>query len=503
MSQSGLLNEDEIRGYINESFNLKLDREAFMKPQRDTIYEVYGIFLDDFRFNWRKPRPGSRYGPHLRPQMTYWIGFIISKFNCPYSFELTDILFPSRKRTVAFLNVLIYVRALLEDRWAAWQARKKDWETGQKKADEVDKQLSERRQYIEELKIKVANAPSLDKLRKENTEKRQKFEAISRKCESLGEEAKKVKDAIKEAEEANRLKIDENERLDKEIAETAKILELLNNGRGLEKRIAEKEAQLDIEKNRYEKLKEEVQKLERDNIEREKLVAKSEEIRRATSRLADEHLKMLQRIKADRENLEVKLEQAQQSKVKLQTDEASLQEKISIIEDKKRQLMLQHKVKEEQSKAELEKKNNQYKELEHLFETKLEQLKAEIEAIKKNNSTMAAQLETDSQNFENLIGKVEKQADMLIKKYEETKSKARDYVMELNSIESQLDKLHGKAKEPDWVTNLLFVQGHANSTCTSIQTPADVTYSQAQVNATYTHMPANATYIKEADSRSQ
>lgn len=500
MSQSGLLTEDEIRSYINESFSLKLDREAFLKPQRDTIYDIYGIFLDDFRFNWRRPRPGSRYGPHLKPQMTYWLGFIISKFNCPYSFELTDILFPSRKRTVAFLNVLIYVRALLEDRWAAWQARKKDWEADQKKAEDIGKQLSERRQYLEELKIKIANAPALAELREENEKKREKFEAISQKCEVLGAEAKKVKDTIKEAEEANQRKAEENERLDKEVAETAKILEILNNGRGLEKRIAEKQAQLEGEKARYEKLKAEFQKLEKENVEREKLVAKSEEIKRATSRLADEHLKIFQKIKADRENLEVKLDRAQKNKINSQTEEASLQEKVSFIEDKKRQLMLQYKVKEEHAKAELEKKNNQYKELEHLYETKLEQLKSEIETIKKNNATMAAQLESESQDFENLIGKVEKQTNMLVKKYEETKIKSHDYVMELKSIETQLDKLHGRAKEPDWVTNLLYAQVPANSTSASIQMPADVTYSQAQVNATYTQVPANATYIKEADS---
>lgn len=257
MSQSGLLDEEEVKNYINDSFNLKLTRDAFLKPSREVIVDIYSRFLDDTHLKWRKAKDPDL--ENTKIGMAGKLRFIFSRFNTPYEFHIGDLLNPTRKRTVSFLNVLIYMRALAQDRLTEFQQAKNERLMQQEEFDKLESELSAKRLELEQMALKLANMKPIEELKKLKSEKTVIFKQLEASGLQLATQAKEIKNNNRLLAESNTKNQAAVEDLEKNKSNLLKALQTLKEGPQIRENVNELQqsfhtAQKDLEATQVNKL---------------------------------------------------------------------------------------------------------------------------------------------------------------------------------------------------------------------------------------------------------
>ena len=246
MSQSGFLNENELSEQIYRFFDLKLDKEAFVKPTRDVVVEIYTRFLDKSGIEWKRIRNSDNYRHEPNPlfQMLGCLRYILSHYSIDYEFNMSDLTMPTRKRTSTFLNVLVYFRAAFEERWKDWQQRKAQCAEEQEEVDKVKREIAKMRLALDELAYKKGQSMSVDQLKEALQAERRAFEVEKKECDQLAQEAAQIKETIKSLSQKKQDKLIEVQEIEGRIKEIQKEKELNEEGAQLEERLSSAERTL-------------------------------------------------------------------------------------------------------------------------------------------------------------------------------------------------------------------------------------------------------------------
>lgn len=218
MSQKGFLSENELSEQIHKYFDLKLDKDALVKPTKDVVREIYKRFLDQIVVNWMLPRyPGQEATPHSR--MLYWMRTITQRFNTGYEFSLTDLTAPTKKRTTAFLNVILYIRAVYDECLEIYQQCESKRAEQRENNAMITREISKRRVQVEEYAFKIGQSKGLDEQRARLEEDDRVLRAKKKECDELTQEKARVKERITKKEELETRRRIELEEIDKKIDE--------------------------------------------------------------------------------------------------------------------------------------------------------------------------------------------------------------------------------------------------------------------------------------------
>lgn len=248
MSQPAPLDEEEIKNFINENYSLKTDRSLFIKPTCEFISDIYGKFLDDVQPCWRQGPKGAKSEPNVRHYMLMGITSVIRKYDLSEpKFNLTDLLTPTRKRTTAFLNILIYVKISMEELKEQIQQKSTELSSRREQQGIIDKELQKARLYHEDTLVKQANAPSEDKLKRELLDKKNVFQAVELKSKEVESEAKSIKDSIKSQQERILRKRVEIDALKKEIDEPKRRKETIKEVLNLREKVAAAKSKYELQ----------------------------------------------------------------------------------------------------------------------------------------------------------------------------------------------------------------------------------------------------------------
>lgn len=122
MAKHTYIDEEEIKNYINETYNLELTKDIFIRPTKENFVEVVGRFLDDLRPSWRdhsnwKTKSGSTteefHEIHMMIEVFRHVKGLTKKMST-FDITIQDFLCPERKRSTIIFNYLIYLRAITE-----------------------------------------------------------------------------------------------------------------------------------------------------------------------------------------------------------------------------------------------------------------------------------------------------------------------------------------------------------------------------------------------------
>lgn len=164
-----LMNDDDIRQFLLIAFDFKLDRDAFTRPTREMVFNIYKKFVtalpckDVDQPNLQAAQQMDDLGLYLDfvPYMnlTCEIRKILRGWD-NQMFQTSDILEPKRKRTQHFLTVLITVWGYIyDDVYPKWQAISKEKSRLQLRDRKIkcEKELIEAKSTIEEVAMKISN----------------------------------------------------------------------------------------------------------------------------------------------------------------------------------------------------------------------------------------------------------------------------------------------------------------------------------------------------------
>lgn len=293
MSQSGILTESELPGYIHQHLGLKLDKEALARPTRDVVTEIYTRFLDKTVANWKIPKNPDLEFPMA--QMLGWLRLTFSRYNIEFEFSMSDLIEPTKKRTIIFLNVLLLNIAQSEIRWNKWQEWKAHWAEKQEETAKVKMELEKSRMRREELALAKGESKSVAELDKLIAAMREKFEAEDKKGAKLRDELAAAKENIDYWKNANQHKLTGCQEIEAEIKRMGQVMGLEDRNSRLQNKlttlrreleelkltagIKENRLKADLEKKRNEKtelkqrIETEVEKLKTEVMEIDKRLA--------------------------------------------------------------------------------------------------------------------------------------------------------------------------------------------------------------------------------------
>lgn len=255
MSQKteGLLNEEEVKSYLNETFNLKLTRDVLLNPKKDVVMDLYTKFLDYRNSKWRRLR--SNPNATLLAAMVNRLRFMLKGYIPSHDkreFHLGDLVMPDRRRTNFFLNALIFTKVQVDDSYLEWQQWLAEWKQNEEVAIEIDRRLKEEKNELENLAIKKSQFASLDELREEIKKKKASVQDLESRYDETEREKNRIKDSIKARAEQCEEHETLNAKLREDVERKEQVLLLLNSGMNFKKEINELEQSL-LEKT--EKLK--------------------------------------------------------------------------------------------------------------------------------------------------------------------------------------------------------------------------------------------------------
>lgn len=190
----GLLNEEEVKNYLNETFNIKINRDALINPKKDMVVDLYTRFLDFRNPNWRRYRNPKATVPSIMVIQLYSLlrGYTP---NDKRDFHLGDLVMPDRRRTNYFLNALIYIKAQVDDILQDCQQWEADFKSDQDIAQELYRDLEEAKRGLENAAIIKSQARSVDEVKEDI----KNVEALVRKLEFESVELEKEKLRLKES----------------------------------------------------------------------------------------------------------------------------------------------------------------------------------------------------------------------------------------------------------------------------------------------------------------
>lgn len=251
MSQNqGGLTEDELREYINDKYSLRLERDAFLRPNKDVIVDIYQKFLDEFRPRWRQEvvRRGREdsYTPPIKVLMVKYLRLVIKNYNNSYTFNLTDLITPNRQRTRLTLNILIYHRERIQEVLSKFQEESEELMMEQEELECKRQELAQKKEEIEELAIAISKSKTADEHKLSIIEKTKILDALKEECEEIGNRAKRVKsESLSKREEVKRKEALAEEQL-RDIQRLEGILQSLNDGLNIKDKIADTENTISV-----------------------------------------------------------------------------------------------------------------------------------------------------------------------------------------------------------------------------------------------------------------
>lgn len=299
MSQQGFYGEDELRTMINGWFDLRIDREAFQKPSRDLTVEIYSKFIEYLLPKWHsKPSEAP-----LEARLTNRLKKIFAPFNVNYTFHAGDLLMPTKKRLLTFLNVLVYVKALIDSKRFSWQQMEEQWQAESEEYDHMKAELDRAKVELEEAAFKVASLEPEEDIIARVAEKRRIFEVLERESETLSAEKNKIKESIKGYKTNLELKKIEREQIKETKQIEIKVYSLIKEVSELEQKISD----LKLETSNAEKdlaiaLSQEKSKLVEAQTKTEEFRKKSKELRQSLKLKLEECCNEYKRIVKEREH---------------------------------------------------------------------------------------------------------------------------------------------------------------------------------------------------------
>lgn len=378
MSQPGLLNDDEIKNYLNENFGLKLKTESISKPTAPVIIDIYEKFLDDSHFPWRtdsrEAEENSLPEDHKQARAIKWLRFIINRYNCNFSFNRTDLIQPNRRRTVTFLNILIYFKAQLDEKRVSWIERKRQHQLQVGDNNRSKEHLKAARVERDNLAVIKSQLPSRDDLLSSIELEQKPLNDLKDECDKLYALSIECKKEVEIVEKSVKQEQEELELLrQKLLAEEAsletqdKALRAEDEGRNLKSQIREEE--------------------DRTRVLRDKINQSSERLSRADLEASKNlslraHLEHVKQIKAEYENLSARIEEAKLVNNRKQSEFMNLVNKLNDTKAELEELKKRHFSEIHILHAELEKQRAKTKSRRQEIADECDMLRKRIEADK-------------------------------------------------------------------------------------------------------------------------
>lgn len=192
MSQNAPLSEAELLSLINQYLELKLDKEDFVRPTRRSVTDVYSKFLDHIGCNWRKNPVDPDREPTYRTLLLRGLIPLFRPYN-EFEFGHNDIVKPTRKRTVYFMNVVLYLIVEFENHRRQWDGFCTQSEENQEKVEKFRDELDRKRRERDELALEIGSHMS----DQEYSDLIAKKQANIQQLEDKGIELKKEYESLK------------------------------------------------------------------------------------------------------------------------------------------------------------------------------------------------------------------------------------------------------------------------------------------------------------------
>lgn len=295
MSQSQGVSEAELIESIQKLINLKLDKEALIRPNRNVVCEIYSRFLDQIRPNWRESKTGG--DPQESSQfiqLLTWMRLLLGRYgpDLDYEFDGNDLITPNRKRTHVFLQALVLFKVDLGMKKMNKQFKMAALAEEREKIELMDRELASLRLERDNLAHKIGDAPSLPEFSRNAEAMKLKLDEHKKLCEDHDEQVKDFKKKMAASQEEMLRLQEEEEKFKMKEAERqkySKVLELREKKAKyegnletlkLQMAVTQKQAQTNLQKerekvrdrkqSRSDKLtsrKEDLEELRRKNLE--------------------------------------------------------------------------------------------------------------------------------------------------------------------------------------------------------------------------------------------
>lgn len=444
MSQKneGLLNEEEVKSYLNETFNLKLNRDALLNPRKETVMDLYARFLDYRRPNWRRVRNPKA---ELLTIMVKRLRFMLQGYipNDKREFHSGDLIMPDRRRTNFFLNALIYIKAQVDDVAQDWQQWSAEWKSEQEVAQELIRDLEEAKMELENLAIKKSQAKPPDELKEEIRKTKALVDEFEFKHEETERERTRIKNLLLSLSEQKAELENMNSTLRKQVEQKERIMHSLDNGKSLKTIIVNLEQQNQL-------LADKLQNFEKKSDNLRSTIAKIEEFLSRDNVDEDEWPKEIELTKAFISKASKRKTARQNERRKLIDDtnsysaeENSLKANLAEVEAVRYKQLMQAKISEKQAQTDL-------KEAEANRKMEVQQYTEEINKLEENLAHLdksLVKLEEDRskliEQHEDYVRKLEQKSSAALESYRNSTAFDQEAIMELQTLKKRINDLIG------------------------------------------------------------
>lgn len=456
----GLLSEEEIKDFLQKSFDLDLDRDALIKPTSNVVFDIYAKFLDEiYGFQWRnlKKISDDNQDSFIKPLMVGRINFTINRYDVNTTFQIKDLLKPTRKRTAYFLNVLIFVRAQFEDLDSQWQAWKAEWAENKAEHDRAHSQLRSLRILRDELAIKKSSAKSIDEIKKIRDEERVTFENSQRAAAELHEKAQALKSDNERRSKSLAEKQAIGNRLDEEFQQLEKKLDLLNENRKVRKNILDSTKSIQTQTSHVIETKESYSRTQKKIEVLQRLMSSCPSNIHNTAKKDDLTNKLIMRLEQVEKTREARYEKAIADQTRWANEEATKQYRLAQLEQDKKKKKVQLSYRYERALKDLNTKNAASRELAQPS-LKSEEIRNVIEAIKKERAEIIKTEHSMMEECQAQAEKANRQLETLLKRYEESKKKCEPNLKAVEEFNSRIEAILGRPKEVELPGNRTYIK---------------------------------------------
>lgn len=468
MSQNqGGLSEDELREYINSKYSLRLDRDALVKPSSDVIIDVYQKFLDEFWPPWRRDPGAFREGeghPPVKIMMVKYLRIIIKIYNNSYSFELSDLISPTRQRTRLTLSILVYHRERVQDILSKNNDDKEELLLEQEEVSHKKQEIAQAKERIEELAIALSTSKPVEELKLSILEGERELEHIKKECEDISAEAKQVKSnnlSLRELGDADKARADS---LEQEIQGLLKTLETLNNGLHIEKKIADTERIIFEEESALQQIQANIKTAKKKENYLERLVSAQRVFEREVTPFMDLR-NSIKNYKSGYETKKASRERHQKSILEHQKREESMQRKLASSQSDLQELELAIKTGIEKAKINYEAKLGESRNKVRAMIKEGDQAKQDTEMANKARAELKLSFEEVLEKTQKMIEKAQKRMklfeDIYLKSREQTEQNQAIIVERLSKINTLIGVVESEVTMVEMPANRTYIKNSA------------------------------------------
>lgn len=458
MSQGKFLSEDDIRSFINESLNLKLDREAFLKPNSEIVCEIYARFLDLTLVNkWRKSYSNG-FEPSVKANMNAWLRHLFEPYNVGFEFNYRDIVAPTRKRTMAFLNIIIHVRLMIEEAREVLQGRAAEWNDNNIVVKSIEEEIEQQKLLRDELALKKGSMKSSNELQELKKHLQKVFDEKNVFCEQLSQQGGELKRQEKESDEADQKSYAKVDALKQRLTEEEDLARRLDDGLELEPRRAELELRLNELKNLHSS------RLEKKRILHLKIKERADSaamldarIRRSVQHMESTKV-LFEKINREKASLNAKAEQLDAKLIEVQTEQSKHSARLrdsELIRDKAR---IQFKIKQESARTKLSERRSDRSKKEGEDGIHSEEIEKRLIDIKSEQNKVRTELKNNSDEYAALLEKMNRIFETQAKRYHEALVVMQRSMSAHRSSTELLEAFIGKPKENETQVNRTYTK---------------------------------------------